>query len=82
VFSPALARSRGTLADQGSVRSILDSDLRELEDLGIGFVSLTEALDLTTPAAPESRRDVGADAERRRLQANARAGSAPATANS
>jgi DNA invertase Pin-like site-specific DNA recombinase len=34
------------------VRSVTDllATLRELEHLGVGFVSLTEALDLTTPA--------------------------------
>src|SRR6185295_7192068 len=33
-------------------RSVTDllATLQELEDLGVGFVSLTEALDLTTPA--------------------------------
>jgi hypothetical protein len=35
-------------------RSVTDllATLQELEHLGVGFVSLTEALDLTTPAAP------------------------------
>jgi len=34
-------------------RSITDllSTLQKLEHLGVGFVSLTEALDLTTPSA-------------------------------
>jgi DNA invertase Pin-like site-specific DNA recombinase len=31
-------------------RTFLVVTLRELTDLGVGFVSLTEALDLTTPA--------------------------------
>jgi len=37
-------------------RSVTDllATLQELEHLGVGFVSLTEALDLTTPAGPAS----------------------------
>ena len=33
--------------------------LRELTDLGVGFVSLTEALDLTTPIGSSDGRDAG-----------------------
>ena len=34
----------------GAARSRICSTLQELDHLGVGFVSLTEALDLTTPA--------------------------------
>jgi hypothetical protein len=42
-------------------RSVTDllTTLQELEHLGVGFVSLTEALDLTTPAGRANGRDAG-----------------------
>ena len=42
-------------------RSVADlmATLRELTDLGVGFVSLTEALDLTTPDRPGDGGDAG-----------------------
>jgi putative DNA-invertase from lambdoid prophage Rac len=51
---PAVARSMlcwcgGWTAGGRSVTDLL-ATLQELEHLGVGFVSLTEALDLTTPA--------------------------------
>ena len=39
----------GLTAGAGSVTDLL-ATLQELEHLGVGFVSLTEVLDLTTPA--------------------------------
>src|SRR5262249_22026661 len=54
--------------------------LRELTDLGVGFVSLTEALDLTTPAgrALAGMVAVFAEVEREVLRERVRAGSAQA----
>ena len=42
-----------------SVRTV--ATLQELEHLGVGFVSLTEALDLTTPRASEAGCSLFAD---------------------
>jgi DNA invertase Pin-like site-specific DNA recombinase len=59
-------------------RSVADlvSTLQELQHLGVGFVSLTEALDLTTPAgrAMAGLLAVFAEFEREILRARVRAG--------
>ena len=57
--------------------------LQELEHLGVGFVSLTEALDLTTPAgrAMATMLAVFAAFEREVLQERTRAGMAHARQN-
>ena len=63
-------------------RSVTDllATLQELEHLGVGFVSLTEALDLTTPAgrAMAGLLAVFAEFEREILRERVRAGLAPA----
>jgi DNA invertase Pin-like site-specific DNA recombinase len=57
--------------------------LQELEHLGVGFVSLTEALDLTTPAgrAMAGLLAIFAEFEREILRDRTRAGLAHARAN-
>ncbi len=66
-------------------RSVTDllSTLQELEHLGVGFVSLTEALDLTTPAgrAMAGLLAVFAEFEREILRERVRAGLAHARHN-
>ena len=66
-------------------RSVTDllATLQELEHLGVGFVSLTEALDLTTPAgrAMVAMLAVFAAFEREVLQERTRAGLAHALRN-
>jgi len=66
-------------------RSVTDllSTLQELEHLGVGFVSLTEALDLTTPAgrAMAALLAVFAEFEREILRERTRAGLAQAREN-
>jgi putative DNA-invertase from lambdoid prophage Rac len=66
-------------------RSVTDllATLQELEHLGVGFVSLTEALDLTTPAgrAMAGLLAVFAEFEREILQERVRAGLAQARRN-
>jgi DNA invertase Pin-like site-specific DNA recombinase len=66
-------------------RSVADllSTLQELEHLGVGFVSLTEALDLTTPAgrAMAGLLAVFAEFEREILRERVRAGLAHARQN-
>src|SRR6202140_107120 len=66
-------------------RSVADlvSTLQELQHLGVGFVSLTEALDLTTPAgrAMAGLLAVFAEFEREILQERTRAGLANARQN-
>src|ERR1017187_2814738 len=66
-------------------RSVTDllATLQELEHLGVGFVSLTEALDLTTPAgrAMAGRLAVFAEFEREILRERVRAGLAHARQN-
>jgi len=66
-------------------RSVADllATLQELEHLGVGFVSLTEALDLTTPAgrAMAALLAVFAEFEREVLRERVRAGLAHARAN-
>lgn len=66
-------------------RSVTDllTTLQELEHLGVGFVSLTEALDLTTPAgrAMAAMLAVFAAFEREVLQERTRAGLAQARRN-
>ena len=66
-------------------RSVTDllATLQELEHLGVGFVSLTEALDLTTPAgrAMAAMLAVFAAFEREILQERTRAGLAHAREN-
>ena len=66
-------------------RSVTDllATLQELEHLGVGFVSLTEALDLTTPAgrAMVGLLAVFAEFEREILRERTRAGLAYARAN-
>jgi DNA invertase Pin-like site-specific DNA recombinase len=63
-------------------RSVADlmATLRELTDLGVGFVSLTEALDLTTPTgrAMAGMLAVFAEFERELLRERVRAGIAQA----
>src|SRR5438477_6427891 len=66
-------------------RSVADllATLQELEHLGVGFVSLTEALDLTTPAgrAMAALLAVFAEFERELLRERVRAGLAHARQN-
>ena len=66
-------------------RSVTDllATLQELEHLGVGFVSLTEALDLTTPAgrAMAGLLAVFAEFEREVLQERTKAGMAHARQN-
>jgi DNA invertase Pin-like site-specific DNA recombinase len=66
-------------------RSVTDllASLQELEHLGVGFVSLTEALDLTTPAgrAMAGLLAVFAEFEREILRERVRAGLAHARRN-
>jgi putative DNA-invertase from lambdoid prophage Rac len=66
-------------------RSVTDlpATLQELEHLGVGFVSLTEALDLTTPAgrAMASLLAIFAEFEREILRERSRAGLAHARQN-
>ena len=66
-------------------RSVTDllATLQELEHLGVGFVSLTEALDLTTPAgrAMAGLLAVFSEFEREILQERVRAGLAHARQN-
>ena len=66
-------------------RSVADllATLQELEHLGVGFVSLTEALDLTTPAgrAMAGMLAVFAEFEREILRERVRAGLAQARQN-
>jgi DNA invertase Pin-like site-specific DNA recombinase len=66
-------------------RSVTDllATLQELEHLGVGFVSLTEALDLTTPAgrAMAALLAVFAEFEREILRERVRAGLAPGRQN-
>ncbi|MGH9719430.1 MAG: recombinase family protein [Bryobacteraceae bacterium] len=66
-------------------RSVTDllATLQELEHLGAGFVSLTEALDLTTPAgrAMAGRLAIFAEFEREILRERTRAGLAQARQN-
>jgi DNA invertase Pin-like site-specific DNA recombinase len=66
-------------------RSVTDllATLQELEHLGVGFVSLTEALDLTTPAgrAMAGLLAIFAEFEREILRDRTRAGLAHARAN-
>jgi putative DNA-invertase from lambdoid prophage Rac len=66
-------------------RSVTDllATLQELEHLGVGFVSLTEALDLTTPAgrAMAALLTVFAEFEREILRERVRAGLAHARQN-
>jgi len=66
-------------------RSVTDllATLQELEHLGVGFVSLTEALDLTTPAgrAMAGLLALFAEFEREILRERTRAGLAHARAN-
>src|SRR5438132_10557542 len=66
-------------------RSVTDllATLQELEHLGVGFVSLTEALDLTTPAgrAMAGLLAVFAEFEREILRERVRAGLAHARQN-
>ena len=66
----------------GSVTDLL-ATLQELEHLGVGFVSLTEALDLTTPAgrAMAGLLSVFAEFEREILRERVRAGLAHARQN-
>jgi len=66
-------------------RSVTDllATLQELEHLGVGFVSLTEALDLTTPAgrAMAGLLAIFAEFEREILRERTRAGLAQARLN-
>ena len=66
-------------------RSVTDllATLQELDPLGVGFVSLTEALDLTTPAgrALAGRLAIFAEFEREVLRERTRAGLAQARLN-
>jgi DNA invertase Pin-like site-specific DNA recombinase len=66
-------------------RSVTDllATLQELEHLGVGFVSLTEALDLTTPAgrAMAGLLAIFAEFERQILRERTRAGLAQARRN-
>jgi putative DNA-invertase from lambdoid prophage Rac len=66
-------------------RSVMDllATLQELNHLGVGFVSMTEALDLTTPAgrAMAGLLAIFAEFEREILRERTRAGSAQARQN-
>jgi DNA invertase Pin-like site-specific DNA recombinase len=66
-----------------SVTDLLATLTKELEHLGVGFVSLTEALDLTTPAgrAMAGRLAIFAEFEREILREPTRAGLAHAREN-
>jgi DNA invertase Pin-like site-specific DNA recombinase len=66
----------------GSVTDLLTT-LQELEHLGVGFVSLTEALDLTTPAgrAMAGLLAIFAEFEKEMLRERTRAGLAHAREN-
>ena len=66
-----------------SVADLLAATLQELQHLGVGFVSLTEALDLTTPAgrAMAALLAVFAEFEREILRERVRAGLAHARQN-
>ena len=84
---PAVERSTwcwsgGWVAGVGRSRTLL-ATLQELEHLGIGFVSLTEALNLTTPAgrAMAGLLAVFAEFEREILRERVRAGLAHARQN-
>jgi putative DNA-invertase from lambdoid prophage Rac len=74
--------SGGWTAGAASVTDLL-ATLQELEHLGVGFVSLTEALDLTTPAgrAMAGLLAVFATFECEILQERTKAGLAPARQN-
>ena len=67
----------------GPLGNDLLATLQELEHLGVGFVSLTEALDLTTPAglAMAGRLAIFAEFEREVLRERTRAGLAHAREN-
>ena len=67
----------------GRSMSDLIATIKELSDLGVGFVSLTEALDLTTPAgrAMAGMLAVFAEFERDLLRERVKAGIAHARAN-
>ena len=52
--------------------------LKELSELGVGFVSLTEALDLTTPTTMAGLLSLFAEFEQRILRERIRAGIAEA----
>ena len=67
----------------GKKRTDLLATLQELEHLGVGFVSLTEALDLTTPAgrAMAGLLAIFAEFEREILRDRTRAGLAHAREN-
>ena len=71
--------SGGSIAGAGRVADLMMT-LRELTDLGVGFVSLTEALDLTTPTgrAMAGMLAVFAEFEREILRERVRAGIAQA----
>lgn len=84
--------SENRLATQGKIatryswgRSVADllATLQELDHLGVGFVSLTEALDLTTPAgrAMAGLLAIFAEFEREILRERTRAGLAHARQN-
>ena len=64
-------------------RSVTDllATLQELEHLGVGFVSLTEALDLTTPSGRAMAGLLAVFAEREILRERVRAGLAHAKRN-
>jgi len=66
-----------------SVADLLVATLQELKDLGVGFVSITEALDLTTPIgrAMAGLLAVFAEFERQILRERVRAGLAHARQN-
>lgn len=53
----------GRLHRWGSSVTDLLAPLEQLEHLGVGFVSRTEALDLTTPAGPATARWLAVSAE-------------------
>ena len=67
----------------GAARSRICSTLQELDHLGVGFVSLTEALDLTTPAgrAMAGLLAIFAEFEREILRERTKAGLAHAREN-
>ena len=78
-----LAMQNRTMREYTARRGWIIATLQELEHLGVGFVSMTEALDLTTPAgrAMAGLLAIFAEVEREILRERTRAGLAHARQN-
>jgi len=78
-----LAMQNRTMREYTARRGWIIATLQELEHLGVGFVSMTEALDLTTPAgrAMAGLLAIFAEFEREILRERTRAGLAHARQN-